>query len=338
MNGRKHSCLIRILSLLMVSMLLLPLAGRAEQEQEAGQELLNGLEFGGSLNVQLYKESGGAAVLSIVDGELQVDVQDVGRVEHAIQPYYDGFKLIQGVSYVLSWDVRSSVERYMQVRIQLNGGDYHAYASDRIHTTPEMTHYELSFTMTEDTDPAPRLCVNMGDVPEVEGEGHGVQEPHQVYFDNFSLKVVDSSNAVAEGEDPDAVGIRLNQVGYTVKAVKTAVFAGISTDEDSFRVVKADTGETVFEGTLGPVVDNAWAGETDRVADFSTLAEPGTYAVEAADGTRSPVFALADDVYTELLRAAVRMLTLQRCGTPLEQGIGEDFAHRSEDRCQRRLA
>ena len=327
MNGRKHSCLIRILSLLMVSMLLLPLAGRAEQEQEAGQELLNGLDFGGSLNVQLYKESGGAAVLSIVDGELQVDVQDVGRVEHAIQPYYDGFKLIQGVSYVLSWDVRSSVERYMQVRIQLNGGDYHAYASDRIHTTPEMTHYELSFTMTEDTDPAPRLCVNMGDVPEVEGEGHGVQEPHQVYFDNFSLKVVDSSNAVAEGEDPDAVGIRLNQVGYTVKAVKTAVFAGISTDEDSFRVVKADTGETVFEGTLGPVVDNAWAGETDRVADFSTLAEPGTYAVEAADGTRSPVFALADDVYTELLRAAVRMLTLQRCGTPLEQEIGEDFAH-----------
>ena len=327
MKQGKHTQWIRILCLLLVSALVLPLAAGAEQKQEAGQELLSGLDFGGALNVQLYKESGGAADLSIVDGELQVDVQDVGRVEHAIQPYYDGFKLIQGVSYVLSWDVRSTVERYMQVRIQLNGGDYHAYASDRILTTPEMTHYELAFTMTEDTDPAPRLCVNMGDVPEVEGEGHGIQEPHQAYFDNFSLKVVDSSSAVAASEDPDAVGIRVNQVGYTVNSAKTAVFAGISADMDSFRIVKADSGETVFEGTLGPVVDNAWAGETDRIADFSALTEPGTYAVEAANGTRSPVFTIADDVYAELLRAAVRMLTLQRCGTALEQEIGGDFAH-----------
>ena len=190
----------RLGALMMILALVLctgPAAAGAEAEQEPGQELLSGLDFEGTLNVQLYKESGGAAELSIVDGELQVDVQDVGKVEHAIQPFYDGFKLIQGVSYVLSWDVRSTVERYMQVRIQLNGGDYHAYTSERILATPEKTHYELAFTMTEDTDPAPRLCVNMGDVPKVEGEGHGVQEPHQVYFDNISLKVVDASGAVA---------------------------------------------------------------------------------------------------------------------------------------------
>ncbi len=327
MNGKRRNHWIRILCLLLVSALMLPAAAGAEAEQEPGQELLSGLDFEGALNVQLYKESGGAAELSIVDGELQVDVQDVGKVEHAIQPFYDGFKLIQGVSYVLSWDVRSTVERYMQVRIQLNGGDYHAYTSERILATPEKTHYELAFTMTEDTDPAPRLCVNMGDVPEVEGEGHGVQEPHQVYFDNISLKVIDVSGAVAEGEEPDAVGIRVNQVGYTPKATKTAVFAGISTDADSFRVVNAESGETVLEGTLGPVTDNAWAGETDRIADFSALTEPGTYAVEAANGTRSPVFTVAENVYAELLRAAVRMLTLQRCGTALEEEIGGDFAH-----------
>ena len=327
MNGRKHNHWIRVLSLLLVSVMVLPLAAGAEQEQATGQELLEGLDFSGALNFQLYKESGGAAELSIEDGELQVDVQDTGRVEHAIQPYYDGFKLIQGVSYVLSWDVRSTVEREMQVRIQLNGGDYHAYASDRIHTTPEMTHHELAFTMTEDTDPAPRLCVNMGDVPVVEGQGHGINEPHRVYFDNFSLKVVDASSAVAEGEDPDEFGIRVNQVGYTPKAVKTAVFAGISADEDGFRVVDAVSGETVFEGTLSQAAENPWAGETDRVADFSALTEPGTYAVEAADGTRSPVFSISDDVYAELLRACVRMLTLQRCGTALDQEIGGDFAH-----------
>ena len=131
----------------------------------------------------------------------------------------------------------------------------------------------------------------------------------------------------AAEEEQDAVGIRVNQVGYPAKAVKTAVFAGISADEDSFRIVNAENDETVFEGTLGPVVDNVWAGETDRIADFSALASPGSYAVEAADGIRSPVFVVADNVYADLFRAVIRMLTLQRCGTSLDHEISGDFSH-----------
>ena len=323
-NGR-----IRLLSLILAAMMVLTGAAFAESEQEPGQELLKGTDFSGGLNFQLYSESGGKAVLSVEDGELKVDVQEGGRVEHAIQPYYDGFKLVQGVSYELSWDVRSTVERYMQVRIQINGGDYHAYVQKRLKAGPEMEHHAVQFTMTEATDPAPRLCVNMGNVPEEEGgeADPATLEAHQVYFDNFSLKVLDSSSAVAAEDDPDATGIRVSQVGYKPDAVKTAVFAGISADQDTFKVVDAETGETAFEGTLGPVTENAWAGETDRVADFTALNTPGTYAVEAADGTRSPAFRIAEDVYEELLRAAVRMLTLQRCGSELEEDIGGAFAH-----------
>ena len=76
MNGKRRNHWIRIVCLLLVSALMLPAAAGAEAEQEPGQELLSGLDFEGGLNVQLYKESGGAAELSIVDGELQVDVQN----------------------------------------------------------------------------------------------------------------------------------------------------------------------------------------------------------------------------------------------------------------------
>ena len=323
---RKALCLMLALAMA----LSMVCAVAAEQEQEPGQELLNGTDFSGGLNFQLYTESQGKADLAVENGELVVNVHNGGKVEHAIQPYYDGFKLIQGVSYELSWDVRSTVERYMQVRIQLNGGDYHAYVQKRLKAGPETEHHAVQFTMEEATDPAPRLCVNMGNVPEEEGVGEADPASlgeHQVFFDNFSLKVLDSSDAVAAEEDPDAVGIRVNQVGYRPGSVKTAVFAGISADQDAFKVVKADSGETVFEGTLGPVTENAWAGETDRVADFTGLTEPGTYALEAADGTRSPAFVIAEDVYADLMRAAVRMLTLQRCGTELDPAIGGDFAH-----------
>ena len=322
---RRGLCIVLALAL------SLAMAGTAaaEAEQEPGEELISNGDFSGALNWQLYTESEGKADLAVEDGELVVNVHNGGKVEHAIQPYYDGFKLIQGVSYELSWDVRSTVERYMQVRIQLNGGDYHAYAQERLKAGPEKEHHTIQFTMEEATDPAPRLCINMGNVPEVEG---GEADPatlgeHQVFFDNFSLKVTDASSAVAAEEDPDATGIRVNQIGYKPYAVKTAVFAGVSVDSGAFKVVKADSGETVFEGTAGAAEDNAWAGETDRVADFSALTEPGTYIIETADGTRSPAFVIAEDVYGELLRAAVRMLTLQRCGTALDESIGGDFAH-----------
>ena len=104
---------------------LFPVFGgvRAEDGPLPGQELLADGEFSGELKFHLYTESGGSAALSIEDGELLVDVSKIGRVGHAIQPYYDGFRLYQGVEYLLSFDASASIERDLYVRVQLNGGD-----------------------------------------------------------------------------------------------------------------------------------------------------------------------------------------------------------------------
>ena len=130
-----------------------------------------------------------------------------------------------------------------------------------------------------------------------------------------------------DGNDPFAVGIRVNQVGYRPDAVKTAVFADISADGETFTVVEARSGDVVFEGALSTAIDNPGAGETDRVADFSALTAPGSYRIVSEDGVRSPAFTIGEEVYDGLLRSAARMLYLQRCGVETDAGIADSFAH-----------
>ena len=328
-SGKKLRRAAALLLVLVFALSLPPAAAFAAGELTEGEELLKNGDFSDPLLFQLYKESGGAAAISIVDGQLQVDVSAIGRVAHAIQPYYDGFGLVQGVEYELSYDVRSTLPRELYVRVQLNGGDYHAYFEQLISVTEETQHFCTDFVMEEASDPAPRLCVNMGYVDSMQDAGRAPEDvpPHQVYFDNFSLTVKDAGGAVGGEDAAETAGIRVNQLGYLPDAAKTAVFADVQAEGDGFTVLNTATGETAFTGSLSAPEDNPWAGETDRIADFSALTEPGSYQVLASDGTASPEFRIGEDVYDELLRSVLRMLYLQRCGTALDAEIAGPFAH-----------
>ena len=297
---------------------LLALCSTAAAEP-AGAEMIAGGDFEGALRFSLYTESGGDAAISITDGALTVNVAAVGTVPHAVQPYYDGFSLEQGAEYELSWDVRSTLTRSMYVRIQINGEDYHSYFEREITATEEAAHMSERFIMNDPTDPAPRLCVNMGYVDAMRSAGQTPNDipPHQVTFDNFSLKRVDDDGAQPPAYDTSDAGIRVNQVGYLPDAPKTAVFAGVSADSDTFAIVDAESGEVVYQGTLGAPADNRGAMEVDRIADFSDLRAPGVYCVVSADGVQSPAFRVAPDVYADLNESLVRMLRLQRCGEEL---------------------
>ena len=133
--------------------------------------------------------------------------------------------------------------------------------------------------------------------------------------------------AAAAEAVPASPGIRVNQVGYLPDAVKAAVFADIGADGEAFAVIDAERGEVVFEGALSAAIDNPWAGETNRVADFSGLTRPGTYRVVSAEGQESPAFTIGEDVYGKLLRSAARMLYLQRCGVETGAAHAGLYAH-----------
>ena len=104
----------------------------------------------------------GNFTMSAENGELVCDITKSGPLEHSCQIYYDGFTMAKGCVYTMSFDVRSDIERVIQWRVQINGGDYHAYASDFITVGPETQTITKEFTMEENSDPAPRFVVNMG--------------------------------------------------------------------------------------------------------------------------------------------------------------------------------
>ncbi len=142
------------------------------------------------------------------------------------------------------------------------------------------------------------------------------------------LAALAATPTLAEREEMTPVTdtpIRVNQVGFLPGAIKTAVLPDADA-ATAFSVVNVVTGETAFEGEWSAPVENPGAGETNRVADFSALTEPGRYRVEA-DGLASPEFAVDDGVYDALFRASVKMLYLQRCGVALDEEHAGIYAH-----------
>ncbi len=299
-----------------------------EETVELSEEELKGnLIPGGYFNEVngqwgVYKESGGEGTTAITDGQLIVTISNTGSVKHAVQVYCDGFEVLQNAEYKMSFDISSSVDRLIDWRIQINGGDYHAYAGQEdLSVTSELKHYEFTFIMEESSDPAPRLCFNLG-----LHEQDGALASHTIVIDNVELIVLDDSNADTSNSGDQGPAINVNQIGYKVNDKKIAVFRDSSLDTN-FDVINVSTGDIVFSGNLSGSVQTPSAGETVAYADFSSVNKPGTYKVIAKNSGESYEFVIADDVYSDIFASSIKMLYLQRCGSELTKEYADNFAH-----------
>lgn len=264
---------------------------------------------------------GGQSELSAENGELKLDVTATGSVDYANQIYYDGFKLYQGAVYEFSFDVHSTIERGLQYRLQINGSDYHAYMIDDITIGTETQHITRQFTMEEDSDPAPRMCLNLGHFEDIGDD----TVPHEVYFDNIQLKVVDASNAQQVEAMAEPLLVNVNQVGYKPDAQKLVSIT--DTSATSYEVVNTESGEIVLSGEIGEWGFDSNVDEKYYIADMSSITADGTYKVVLDTGAESYEFRIADDVYDSIYKDSVLMLYNQRCGTALDASISGDFAH-----------
>ncbi len=272
----------------------------------------------------LYMESGGKADYAVKDGQMEVSIEKTGTVKHAVQIHCDGFKVFQNAEYKLTFDIKSSVDRTIEWRVQLNGGDYHAYAGEEnIPVTTEMKHFEYTFTMEEASDPAPRFCFNLG-FHQPDGE----LAAHIIYIDNVELIVLDDSNAIVPDLEDKGPEININQVGYKSKDAKIAIFRDSSKDTN-FDVVDVKTGKSVFTGNISGSVKTASAGETVAYGDFSSVDKPGTYKIVAANSGESYEFVIGDDVYGDIFTDIVKMFYKMRCGCDLDNEHAGDFAHKA---------
>ncbi|WP_019679377.1 glycoside hydrolase family 9 protein [Ruminococcus flavefaciens] len=286
----------------------------------AGSNLITNSTFDkGVSDWGTYKESGGVCSLKAEDGKLALTVTKVGKVNYAVQVFYDIVPLYKNGVYRLKYDISSTEDRYIEAMIQQNGGTYQAYTWKGLNLTSEPQTIDYEFTMKQDTDIMAKLVFNCGIQEKYEGE----LPEHKIYIDNVSLELVDDSNVDYASSRPYAPSININQVGYRTDAEKIAVFRDV-TDQTEFKVVNADTKEAVYTGKLENKKENSTADEINWIGDFSSVKTAGKYYISCEGLDDSYTFEIGGKVYSDLIEDSVRMLYLQRCGVEIED---EEFGH-----------
>jgi hypothetical protein len=100
----------------------------------------------------------------------------------------ESFPMIQGKTYVFEFDARAASNRLIEPRVAQNGGSYIVYSkTGPVVVSPQMTHYQYQFQMTDPTDYNARVVLNCG------------LSNITCYFDNVSVKEFVPSGVAEKG-------------------------------------------------------------------------------------------------------------------------------------------
>lgn len=112
------------------------------------------------------------------------------------------------------------------------------------------------------------------------------------------------------------------QAGYRPAGVKKAV---LNFKADEFSVVSAD-GSVKMHGKTAHFGYDEFSGDDVYIADFSGFAEVGRFFI-SADGVRSYLFDINENVYYEPLRKVMKAFYFLRCGCGLDERFAGKFSH-----------
>ncbi|MGI9068100.1 MAG: glycoside hydrolase family 9 protein [Pyrinomonadaceae bacterium] len=106
--------------------------------------------------------------------------------------------------------------------------------------------------------------------------------------------------------------LRINQLGFAPRDVKTAVALSRAPLPEAFRVMNAATNEVVFAGQTVSI-PGGW-GQFDHHAElnFSALQKEGTYSIQL--GASRTQFKISSQLYAEVPDQLLEFMRQQRCG------------------------
>lgn len=305
-------------------------------EQTAKDNLITNGDFSNGL-AGWNSEIAGAAKAALEEKEQSavIAIENYGEKEEDIQFFYEGFVLQRNGVYEVSFDVDSNVARKADIRVRQNDGNNRNYYDKHFDIKKGVNHFTFKFSMKSKSDDSPRLEFNLG-LQKADSE----LENNVLVFDNISLILLEMREIInekvnettSEKERKEIMStmdngnsINLNQVGFLPNARKTCVVRaeGIS---DTFTLIDA-SGKDVYKGTLTGPVDAKYAEEKVYQGDFSDFVTPGKYSVKISNGDVSSSFEIGDEVYKNLLRDALLMLTIQRCGVETTADFAGKAAH-----------
>lgn len=264
--------------------------------------------------------NGGNATARYSKNKVTLSVNSLGNVNYGVQYYYDGFRMYRTGKYTFSFTASSDKPKGCEVRIQLNGGDYHAYAIDTYTFGTEPKTYSIDFEMTESSDMTPRLAFNLGTFSDRD-EG---DTPYEVVISNVSLILNNKIVEEAKGNGGADI-VRVNQVGYLPDAKKIA-FVKVKKNGLTFSVLD-ENGAEVYSAKLSNAVREEKAYEYTAKADFSSVTKPGSYMIKVNDDESFPVV-IENNSYDSLLTDSLRYFYLSRCGAAIEdKTFGHEACH-----------
>lgn len=310
-----------------------------EKQDDTADEKMENLivngDFSDGINGwQTISNENGAIELVAKDGTAIAQISNCGTAEDDVAVYYDGFELVRNGVYEISFDMDSDSKRKIDVRIQQNGGNNRQYYDKHLEIKEGMQHYSFKFSMKSKSDSSPRLYFNLGS-PNADSQIGA----NNITIDNVSLVLLEMRDIIDESVNEttsekeqkeimsvmDGASINLNQVGFLPNARKTCVVRAENTD-GSFSILDS-AGKEVYTGKLTGPVAATYADEKVMQGDFSDFKTPGKYTIKISNGDVSGQFEIGDNVYDDLLKDSLLMLTIQRCGTETTADYAGGTAH-----------
>jgi len=134
-----------------------------------------------------------------------------------------------------------------------------------------------------------------------------------------------NSKTAIQGHADSLDQILVNQVGYFPNSNKVAL---LRIKTEAFNVVDTATGKVVFTGKPSQLEYWELSGDSVATADFSELTTPGTYRICLNDNSIcSQAFSINNSVYTNIAKASLKALYLNRSGMEITKEFGGEWAH-----------
>ena len=134
--------------------------------------------------------------------------------------------------------------------------------------------------------------------------------------------------------------IIIDQFGWRSQSEKVAIFANPVKGQNSqvsylpggkFEIRREDNHKTVYNSLItswkNEKIDSS-SGDQIWWGNFSDFKTPGTYYIyDPVNKIRSYSFAIRDDIYNPIMKAAMRAFYYQRCGTEIPVKYGDKWTH-----------
>ncbi len=120
--------------------------------------------------------------------------------------------------------------------------------------------------------------------------------------------------AGAKTGNSDVIYIRVNQVGFSREAIKSAVvFSNCDLEGENFFLIDKISGAAVFKDRIIKTKNTFKNFKYSYEVNFTDFNEDGKYFIKIGNSV-SPLFSIDDNVYNKLTKDLLKFFSIQRCG------------------------